>query len=141
MLQEHIREYHQDSDTPSLHRMPGSKSFPEAQVGFTQAYEDAMEQVARLKQKLHSARTGEYPHSMRLKAAANQSVTNAAQKRTELQAENAEVLALAKELMVRVKELEHYEQFVVDAQIWREVLEAEGAGCDGMLMDCRVIVC
>jgi len=48
---------------------------------------------------------------------------------------------LAKELMVRVKELEHYEQFVVDAQIWREVLEAEGCGCDGLLVDCRMIVC
>jgi len=141
MLQEHIREYHQDSDTPpSLHRMPGSKR-PEAGPGLSEAYEDLMEQVARLKQKLRSARTGEYPHSMRLKAAANQSVTNAAQKTTELQAENAEVLSSAKELMDRVKELEHYEQFVVDAQIWREVLEAEGDGYDGMLVDCRMIVC
>ena len=121
--------------------MPGSKSFPGAQAGFTQAYEDAMEQVARLKQKLRSARTGEYPHSMRLKAAANQFVTNATHKTTELEAENAEVLSLAKELMDRVKEVEHFEQFVIDAQIWREVLEAEGDGCDGMLVDCRVIVC
>jgi len=141
MLQEHIREYLQDGDFSCLHRMPGSISGSGAWTGSTQAYEDALEQVVRLKQKLRSAHTGEYPHAMRLKPAANQFVASAAEKVAGVEAEKAEVLALANGWKCRVQELEHYEQFVVDAQIWREVLEAEEGGCNGILADCRMIVC
>jgi len=141
MVQEHIRDYQHDSDSVCPHRMPGSKPHLGVAAGSTQAYEDAMEEVVRLKQKLRSARTGEHPHAMRLKAAANQFAADAAQRVANLQEENAEVLALAKEWQHRVQELQHYEQFVVDAQIWREVLEAEEGRCDGLLASCRVIAC
>jgi cob(I)alamin adenosyltransferase len=141
MLQEHIREYQQESNPSCLYRMPGSMSGFEIGGGTTQAYEDAMEQVVRLKQKLRSARTGEHPHAMRLKVAANQFAANAAQKTAEVQAENAEVLALAKEWRCKVQELEHYEQFVVDSQIWREMHEAEGCGTESRWEGCQSMVC
>lgn len=121
ITQHQLRDYQQcDSSVQlSLHSRNSSTS------STSSTNQELTDQIARLKQKIKANKNAGHPHALRLKAAVTQYANQVEQHGLAVQEDNRELYYLAWRWKEKCQEMQGYEQFVIDSQIFREMQQAE----------------
>jgi chromosome segregation ATPase len=113
---------YQEYDNPSQMSMHTRNSSTSSRSSTNQ---ELIEEVARLKQKIKANKHAEHPYALRLKAAVTQYANQVEQHGLAIEEDNRELYYLARRWKDRCEEMQRYEQFVIDSQIYREMQQAE----------------